>query len=381
MSQTPQSPTDEESFGADITFDLDSAPRGDAPMASEEVSFYHRITTDLSDKGMGPVRGLDVGTTNVVATAEDASGHSVYNAQRNAFIDVKSDTFTKKMLLKLGIEHYISEDRGCVIGDPAFELANIFEKDIQRPMQAGIISPGSKRALPMLELIIERILGKAVEPGQVCTVSVPADPVDSESNVIYHRGSIQNLLRELGYEPNTINQAEAVTFAELEDEEYTGIGISCGGGMFNVCVSYKSIPAITFAIGRGGDWIDSNIARALGVPNSQICAEKEAGVDLRAPRDQIEEAIVIYYQSLIRYTIETIREKFARLDDIPHFGRPVSMVCAGGSSLIKGFIDLFREELELVDFPVPLSEVRLAKDPLRTVATGCLKASQFVNFE
>ncbi len=381
MSQTPQSPPDEESVGAEITFDLDSAPRGDTMSGGDDVSFYHRISTDFSQKGLGDYRGLDVGTTNIVAAAENRSGDYLFNTQRNAFIDVKSDTFTKKMLSKLGIEHYVSQGHGCVIGDPAFELANIFEKEVRRPMTAGVISPGDKRSLPMLELIIERILGKAPSPGQVCTISVPADPVDTTSNVIYHRGSIQNMLRELGYTPNTINQAEAVTFSELAEEDYTGIGVSCGGGMFNVCVSYKSIPAITFAIARGGDWIDQNIARALGVPSSQVCAEKESGVDLRAPRDQVEEAIVIYYQSLIRYTIETIREKFSRLDDIPHFGRPVSMVCAGGSALIKGFVDLFREELELVDFPVPLSEVRLAKDPLRTVADGCLKASQFADYE
>ena len=48
-----------------------------------------------------------------------------------------------------------------------------------------------------------------------------------------------------------------VALAELADDGFTGIGVSCGGGMFNVCVAYKTIPAITFSVARGGDWIDN----------------------------------------------------------------------------------------------------------------------------
>ncbi len=343
-----------------------------------DVDFYSRITTDFGNEDFKPGKGIDVGTTSIVACGERADGSLAFNIQRNAFIDVRSDSFTQRMLGKLGIEHNIVDKRGCVIGDPAFELSNIFEKDLCQPMTAGIITPGDPHAISVLRLIIERTLGPASTPGESCTISVPFDPIDSHHNVIYHRGSVQNILRDLGYQPSTLGQAQAVAFSELMNDDYTGICISCGGGSFNVCVSYKAIPAITFSIARGGEWIDINAARALGIPESQVVAVKESGLNLTAPKNRIEEAICIYYQNLIRYTIETIRSKFAKLDDIPTFTRPVPMICAGGTALIDGFLEMMAQEVEDVEFPVDLSEIRLAADPTHTVATGCLRAGQLV---
>ena len=54
-----------------------------------------------------------------------------------------------------------------------------------------------------------------------------------------------------------INEGLAVVFSELEDENFTGIGISCGGGMCNVALAYLSIPSIMFSIPKGGDFIDA----------------------------------------------------------------------------------------------------------------------------
>ncbi|MBI4565608.1 MAG: hypothetical protein HY716_13015 [Planctomycetes bacterium] len=322
-----------------------------------------------------PGRGLDVGTSNIVASVRQNDGASLYNIQRNAFLDVRSDTFTRKMLMKLGVDHIIHGEKGFVIGDPAFELANIFEKNTRRPMKDGMISPTEPEALMIERLVISQTIGKPQEVGEVCAFSVPADPIDTERNVVYHTGSIEAILRGLGYTPKALLEGHAVVFAELGSEEYTGIGISCGAGMFNICIAYKSLPALTFSTSRGGDWIDNNVAHALGLPSSQVCAVKESGVDLNRPRDRIEEAICIYYRNLIHYSLETMRQKFESAHHMPAFSRPVSLVCAGGTSMVKGFIDIFRSEFSSTNFPIEVKEIRLARDPLRTVALGCLEYS------
>src|SRR3712207_9023027 len=46
------------------------------------------------------------------------------------------------------------------------------------------------------------------------------------------------------------------SFSELQEENFTGIGISFGGGMCNVSVSFMSIPMITFSVPKSGDYID-----------------------------------------------------------------------------------------------------------------------------
>src|SRR5204863_131422 len=103
------------------------------------------------------------------------------------------------------------------------------------------------------------------------------------------------------YKTSHILEGHAVTFAELGDEDFTGIGISCGGGMFNVCVAYKSMPALSFSSSRSGDWVDMNVAQVLGIKPEKAAMLKEQGVDLVAPKNREEDAIAIYYRNLIQY--------------------------------------------------------------------------------
>ena len=330
---------------------------------------FNKLDLDLG-------RGLDVGTVNICAAARRRdTGEVAYNIQRNAFLDVRSDAFTKKMLMKLGIDYIVQGDKGYVLGDPAFELANIFEKNTRRPMKDGMISPIEPEALLIVSLIIAQLLGHPKQVGEVCAFSVPADPIDVERNVIYHRGALEAVLRKLGYTPKPMLEGHSVVFSELAAQDYTGIGISCGGGMFNVCIAYKSVPALTFSTSRGGDWIDNNVAQAIGMPAPMVCAVKESGVDLLNPKDRVQDAIVIYYRNLIQYTLETIKQKLETAQNMPTFTRPIDVVCAGGTSLIKGFIEVFRDEFEKVNFPLEVNEIRLARDPLRAIAHGCLVAA------
>jgi hypothetical protein len=321
-------------------------------------------------------RGLDMGTVNICASAKKGdSGETVFNIQRNAFLDVRSDAFTKKMLMKLGIDYITQGDKGYVIGDPAFELANIFEKNTRRPMKDGMISPVEPEALLIVSLLVAQLLGHPKQVGEVCAFSVPADPIDVERNVIYHRGAIETILRKLGYTPRPMLEGHSIVFAELKEQDYTGIGISCGGGMFNVCVAYKSVPALTFSTSRGGDWIDNNVATAIGMPASLVCTVKESGVDLLNPKDRVQDAICIYYRNLIQYTLETMKQKMESTQNLPTFNKPIPLVTGGGTSMITGFVEVFKEEFEKVNFPVEVSEIRMCRNPLKAVAAGCLQAA------
>ncbi len=321
-------------------------------------------------------RGLDVGTTNVLgAVRRSDNDEDVFYGQRNAFLDVRSDAFTERMLKKLGIDHISFRGRGFVIGDAAFELANIFQRDTRRTMKEGLISPDEEDSLTMIGLVIQKVIGKPLKENTPCAFSVPADPIDSTRSAVYHRGAVEMVLRKMGYVPKAVIEGHAVVLAELEKEEFTGIGISCGGGMFNVCLAYKALPAITFSTSRGGDWIDNNVAESMGVPSSQVCAAKEGAVDLSRPSGRIEEAICIYFRDLVRYTLDTFCKRFSSSEDVPTFTRPVELVLSGGTSLIKGFTQIFAQEMERVQLPVEVDRVRLASDPLKTVARGCLYAA------
>ena len=332
-------------------------------------------TAGVVNTGIALGRGLDVGTANLVSSNQDNAGNVNLKIQRNAFIDIDCDDYTRNMLTRLGVQYVVVNNRMVVVGDPAFELANIFNRNTRRPMKDGMISPDESDALPIEKMLLETLLGQPQQPGEVCYFSVPAEPIDADLNVVYHQGVFGGLLKGLGYDPKPLVEGHAVVFSELAEDDFTGIGISCGGGMFNVCVAYKSIPALSFSTTRGGDWIDRNVAGVLGISSSRACGMKEKGIDLANPQGREEEAVEIYYRNLIAYTLKNIKERFECSSSMPKFPDPVSIVCSGGTSMIGGFIDVFRQEFDKIQFPIEIKEIRHAEDPLYSVSKGCLVAS------
>jgi len=320
-------------------------------------------------------RGLDVGTANLASAIQDTDGNVTIKIQRNAFIDIDGDQYTRNMLTKLNVQYVSINGKMVVIGDPAFELANILNRETRRPMKGGVISPSENDAMPIEKILLENLLGSPNFANEKCYFSVPADPIDADFNVVYHKGVFGGLLKKLGFEPKPLLEGHAVVFSELADEDFSGIGISCGGGMFNICVSYKSIPALAFSTARGGDWIDRNVSTVLGIKSSRATAIKEKGVNILNPRNREEEAIEIYYRNLISYTLEAIKTRFESSTGMPRFPDPIEIVCAGGTSMIGGFIEVFKDEFQAIKFPIDVKNVRRADDPLFSVAKGCLVAA------
>jgi hypothetical protein len=321
-------------------------------------------------------RGLDIGTCNLVSASEKLDGNSAYRSLRNAFLDVDINDFTKKMLTKLGVQYVMHNKRMYVLGSPAFELANIFNRETRRPMSSGLISPNEADALPIIRLLISQVLGEPARENEPCFYSVPGEPVDSQMNVVYHRDIFEGLLTKLGFKPQWMMEAHALVFAELADDDFTGVAISCGAGMFNICVSYKTVPAVTFSTSRGGDWVDVNAAMVLGMKAPRVTAIKEKGIDLMHPKNREEEALVIYYRNLINYTLVNIKQRFESAEGIPTFPDAVDIVCAGGTSKPDGFVELFEEEFKRIEFPLEVKKIRRAEDPLNAIAQGCLMAAR-----
>ncbi len=322
-------------------------------------------------------KGLDVGTANLLSAVHNHSGNPTVKRERNMFLEIPSEfQKNKKMLTQLNVPYVSYRERLFVLGDAAFNLANMFGKDVRRPMSDGFLHPQEKEAIPMLRFIVERLLGQPAAKDEPVFFCVPAASIDVQNDIIYHQGVIEGLLKKLGYTPHAINEGHAVVYSELAEEDFTGIGISCGGGMFNVCVSYKSIPAVTFSVCRGGDWIDQHVAKVMGVPPTRVTDMKEApGLDLNQPRSREEEAIVLYYRNLIEYVLKNLAHRFAMAQDVPRFSDPVQIVVAGGSSMVGGFVDVFAEEMSKVELPLQVAGVRLAEEPLTSVVRGCLIAA------
>ena len=349
----------------------------DAPPAEEEVFFTDEEEKDrrvlpFEAEALHLGRGLDLGSVNLRASAwSRATGKILFNVQRNALLDVRGDGLTRHLLQKFGIDCVVRGERAYVVGDAAFELATIFEKPVRRPLKVGSEPEGAA----IVHLLLERILGRPQKPGEICVYSVPAEPVEADRNYIYHQGVLEESVRMLGYTPRPMIESHAIVQAEFRESAYTGIAITCGGGTFNVCVACKGLPALSFSTSRGGDWVDRNVAKAIGLPVAQVCAEKERGMHLLQPQDAVEGAVAIYTRRLLQDTLEIVQRKIQGWDGIPSFRAPIDIVLAGGTAMIGGFLEMFREEFGKIALPMPIAQIRLAQNPQEAVAAGCLRAA------
>jgi hypothetical protein len=329
--------------------------------------------------------GLVVGTSYIVLSKEDTNGGLVYKDFRDAFYIIKPTTPVATKMIEKGLsgKTFIKDTDGSFIllGKDAIEKAIERNDTAKRPMHKGVVSAKEKEAKKVLSFILKEVVGQASENQEKLVFCIPAQPVDQEDedfDVGYHEDVVKAILSDCGYNAKAINEAEALCYAELEATDYTGIAVSCGAGMTNVCVMLNGEPTVTFSTTKSGDWIDRMSAVATGESDSVVQAEKEHGEFTIGHHNDnpILSAVSSYYERLIDYTTKQLSAALSNHKLLPKFKDPLTIVVAGGTSQAKGYIELFRSKLQDNNFPLVIKEVKHASDPLHAVSKGCLIAAK-----
>jgi hypothetical protein len=329
-------------------------------------------------------KGLDVGTSYIVLSQE-LNNEIAYKDFRDAFYVIKPTTPVATKMIEKGLSGkvFIKDSDGSFIllGKDAIEKAIERNDNAKRPMSKGVVSAKEKDAKRVLAFILKEVAGQASEPGEKLVFCVPAQPVDQEDedfDIGYHEDVVKSILSECGYDARAINEAEALCYSELGDDDYTGIGVSCGAGMTNVCVMLNGEPTVVFSTTKSGDWIDRMSAIATGEKDSVVQAEKEnGGFKIGEHTDNpILSAVSSYYDRLIDYTTKQLSFALSNHKLLPKFKNPLLVVVAGGTSQANGYIEIFAKKLLENGFPLEIREVKHASDPLHAVSKGCLIASK-----
>lgn len=330
------------------------------------------------------MKGLDVGTSFIVLS-QDNNSNIEYKEFRDAFYVIKPNTPVASKMIEKGLNGkvFIKDNDGSfiILGKDAIEKAVERNDTARRPMHKGVVSVKEKESKRILAFILKEVAGTASEPNEKLVFCVPAQPVDQEDedfDVGYHEDVVKNILKECGYDAKAINEAEALCYAELENEDYTGLSISAGSGMHNICVMLNGEPTVLLSTTKSGDWIDRMSAVATGEPDSVVQAEKEHGdfVIGQPNENQILSAVSSYYERLIDYTTKQISAALTNHPSLPKFKEPLTIVIAGGTSLAKGYVEAFTRKLQENNFPLKIKEIRHAADPLHAVSKGCLIAAK-----
>jgi hypothetical protein len=282
---------------------------------------------------------------------------------------------TENVLQKEAVPHAVNGDEILVHGNESERFAELLNKDIRRPMARGILNPDESENVRLIRQITESLVGTAGE-GHRVYFTVPAPLLGSEENLTYHEATLRQVLTELGFDVKSVNEGLAVVYAELESSNYTGIGISCGGGLCNVCFSYLSVPVLSFSIHKAGDFIDASAASVTGERPNHIRILKEQSFYINGHfESKLQQVLSVYYDDMIQSLVAALRNAFKGARHLPKLARPVPVVLSGGTAMPKGFRDRFEAVLRASDFPIELSEIRTAADPLTSTAKGALVAA------
>ena len=326
-------------------------------------------------KNAGLAVGLDVGTSRIV-TARKNGGDTAFRSELNTFVNLPYSRMTENALSREGLSFARKNGDLVVHGNESVRFASLLGTETRRPMTGGILNPAETENIHVINSLVDCVLGKEDGGGRPLFFAVPSPALSGSTDLTYHSAALRGMLSEKGYSVQSIDEGLAVIYSELEDTNYTGIGVSCGGGLCNVCLAYLSMPVIAFSLAKAGDFIDASAASVTGEGVTRIRLVKEREFKFNgSSSNKALQALNVYYEDVIESLVDGMKRAFSSSSALPKFEVPTPIVLSGGTSMPEGFAARFEKALRVVEFPVPVSEVRTARNPLEATANGALIAA------
>lgn len=350
-----------------------------------------------------PAIGIDVGTFTIVVARRNSDGDVEFKHDVNGYFEVPSNNQTAMMISMLKQSKapiYTPPDgkRVFVLGRRAREIAYSWSsmsnsnasEVFRRTMRDGILSSADgKDTFNVLATMVNSMVRPIQSDNLPIAYPVPGRPYDRKDlSPEYHQKVIAQMLGNVDgrkTDPFAINEAQAIVYAECEEESFTGIGMSFGAGMTNVCFTVTGIPVFSFSIIGGGDSIDREAGKHCGIDPVVVNVikmgdESKPGIDLKkSPSGEdefVQRAIITHYQILLDRVAEAfsifVRENKARV-----MNTKPSVVVAGGTATPNGFVEMLEERMRKVDLGgLSLGAFRKPENNLFTVAKGLLRAAE-----
>lgn len=344
----------------------------------------------------------DIGTMHLVKSEIDSITNTpAFTLERNVFLQTSNDSDSQEALQEDKWSYIKYNDNYYITGEDAIRLKNLLTiktnennnsivmakvGELRRPMQKGVLNTGEEKlSIAIIQEILKKLVGKPKKENEVLCFCAPADPVDTNMSVIFHKTILTNFFKSLGYQTECIPEALAIIFSEnpkgeekdeingkMNDVPFSGVSCSFGAGMSNIMFAWKKMPLISFSVAKGGDWIDKEAAKIAGCEISVMTKFKEKNLNLDKVdySDIKQSALDVYYHALIEDMLNNFCSKFSQLEN--QIDSPLEIVLAGGTASVPGFLNKFKQAINGMQVPFKIKNIRLAKNPLYTVANGCL---------
>jgi hypothetical protein len=305
----------------------------------------------------------------------------------------------QRLLEQCGLQFTTCDDGILLLGDGAYEHAELFKSPVLPLMVGGRIPKGNPLVRQLISSLVEVILPIAGNRNEICALTLPGGAaLDSSSEARADLEFYTRLVKLQGYEPKLVPASQALILAELVENAFTGIGIVFGASGCEAILAHRGDPICHAASDHGGEWIDQKLAEKLHAPsmapvdNSSERSEdqafaRESLLSITRRREQLTSAATIsgddftkHVESLLQETIyelcdalngELIRSRRAK--ELPD---PLPIVCGGGLIQTPGFGSILASVLQEVKLPIQTLRPRLITQGDHSIARGLLISAE-----
>jgi len=366
--------------------------------------------------------GIDIGTKTVVVAYRGEDDKIGYISEINGWWPFERATkFIEKLLSDPNKQRSDGTKRAArwikmpetdqivVLGKDAEEFAYAKNDTLRRPMAEGGIA-ADEEAMMILGSIVQGLIEMAEnEIGSFgdevkITYCTTAPAINKKTTNIEYHERVVNLIIE-GYETEAkidlvgpyddrkgaIKESHAIVLDMDEGGDGTGIGISWGAGTVTVSYVKWGEEIYSFCYVGSGDWIDTEVAKRHGydpdAPQSMqksketptTVAKRKHEISLKKdsePDDRVGLDICIHYDVLISNVVDGVIAGFVENEDKARIDGAVNVYMAGGTSSPPGFAERVSAKFKEKEVPFDIGKIYKSKQPLYSVAAGCLKAAE-----
>lgn len=350
--------------------------------------------------------GLDLGTRNIVLAFEEEDGSVGYLREVNGYWPFERMTpFVRNMLddptkvrsdgTKRPARWIELDGQAIILGQDAEEFAYAKNDYLRRPMAEGGVT-ADEEAMTILSTIVTGLLktaeddvGKFEKDLRLCYCTT-APAINKDINIDYHTRVVDIILNSyqssVAISRDTIKESHAIVLDSSDDG--SGIGISWGAGTVTVSYVKYGMEIFSFCWVGSGDWIDNETAirhgfniesRKKSRETPTTVSKRKMKIDLtpgKEPNDRLGLDIVLHYDILINNVMRGIVNGFEEHENEARIDEGVNIYMAGGTASPPGFTDRVVKLVKEIKVPFSINQIVLTKEPLFTVARGCLKAAK-----
>ncbi|MCL9814083.1 hypothetical protein [Natranaeroarchaeum aerophilus] len=279
--------------------------------------------------------------------------------ERTNFVELPDDEMVLDMLSSGEVEYVERDGTVYAVGNGATDFAGMFDAPVESLLRGGVLTGERDVDAVLAELLIEQVLG-AAEEEERAVFAAPSEPVDRDVDMLFHRRTIDSRLGSLGYESESVTRGVAAGYAGFGTDAPTGVAVVLGTGTSEVCLLDDGRPVAQFGLGRGGNWIDKQVADATDRDPSTVADERET-YDLTTGDGDV---LGMYYENLLSYVVDAVLEH-TEID-----GAVLPVVVAGSAARPAGIGETLDELLTGADLSFEIEELRVLEDPITAVARG-----------